>query len=206
MASSHDVTSPCDLLQGLVPSCVLTFKFYMGQSSLSEWRSLRLIIIALSLNETNRNLLPCEIKICSCQSRGGPPSLFWSKKDEMTERRNASMAKTNPALSLAQGLDLPLICTLRNENLQVFSWKVLVKNLLRTFYSLTIITVKTRFLSVVEFFVDRDQMTACQSCKKMAAISLRLYLPMEVNSHFLEKKFGDPSLFLCCFEMRNKFI
>ena len=24
MASSHDATSPCDLLQGLVPKCVLT--------------------------------------------------------------------------------------------------------------------------------------------------------------------------------------
>ena len=70
---------------------------------------------------TSRNLLPCEIKICSCESRGGPPSLFWSKKEEMTERRNAGMAKTNPPLSLAQGLDLPPICTLRNENLQVFS-------------------------------------------------------------------------------------
>ena len=124
----------------------------------------------------------------------------------MTERRNAGMAKPNPPPSLAQGLDLPPICTLRNENLQVLSRKVLVKNLLRTVYSLTIITVKTRFLSVVEFFVDRDQMTACQSCKIMAAFSLRLYLAMEVNSHFLENKFGDPSLFLCCFEMRNKFI
>ena len=33
MASSHDATSPCDLLQGLVPSCVPTLKFQAKQIS-----------------------------------------------------------------------------------------------------------------------------------------------------------------------------
>ena len=90
-------------------------KLHIGQTNLSEWRSLRLI--ALLRNETNWILLPCQMKIYSGESRGGLPSLFWAKKEEMTEGRKAG---TPPPL--AQGLDLLPICTLRNENLHVLFW------------------------------------------------------------------------------------
>ena len=130
------------------------------------------------------------MKIYSGESRGGLPSLFWARKEEMTEGREAG---TPPPL--AQGL--VLLCEMK---IYTYFPEVLLKNLLRTFYSPTIITVKTRFLSEVAFFVGRVKailntlVNLAKKKKKMAAFSLRLYLAIEVNRHFLENKFGDPSL------------